>query len=73
VRAVVPATYQHWVDKAEKGSFKAAVALKCLDCCCFQRAEVAACPVRECSLWHLRPYGRRNSELAPPSRLELGD
>jgi hypothetical protein len=31
VRGVVPSAYEHWVGKAERGSFKAAIAWKCLD------------------------------------------
>ena len=55
------------VDKAERGSFKAAVALKCLDCCAFQRAEVAACEITACSLHHLRPYTARRGQAGSAS------
>lgn len=31
-----------------------AIREKCLDCCCGQREEIRACPVRGCSLWPYR-------------------
>lgn len=58
VAEVVPPEYAHHLDKARRGNVRAAIALKCLDCCCWQRAEVAACEITECSLHHIRPYGR---------------
>jgi hypothetical protein len=43
--------------KARKGNTRSLIALKCLDCCCWEKAE-AACPVTTCPLYPLRPYGR---------------
>lgn len=43
------------IEKAARGSLKAAIALKCIDCCGGQRAEVAACTIDKCSLWAFRP------------------
>ena len=34
------------------------IRLKCLDCCCWQRAEVRLCPATHCALWPYR-MGRR--------------
>lgn len=31
-----------------------AIRLKCLDCCCWNAAEVRRCPVEECPLWGYR-------------------
>jgi hypothetical protein len=59
VAEVVPERFRHWLVKAERGSYKAAAALKCLDCCAWQRGEVAECPVTACSLHYVWPYGRR--------------
>lgn len=44
------------VDKAIKGSFKAAIKLKCLDCTCGDIVEIRQCEIVECSLWAFRPY-----------------
>lgn len=41
---------------AERRSKAAAIKAKCLDCCCYQRKEVALCTVVACPLWHFRPY-----------------
>jgi hypothetical protein len=44
------------VEKAEAGSLRAAISLKCLDCTCFQPKEIADCRCVECSLFPHRPY-----------------
>jgi hypothetical protein len=44
--------------KARKGNTRSLIALKCLDCCCWEKTEVAACTVTTCPLYPLRPYGR---------------
>jgi hypothetical protein len=54
----LPAYAQAHAEKAKKGNVRALVALKCLDCCCWQKNEVAACPVTTCPLYPLRPYKR---------------
>jgi hypothetical protein len=49
--------YRGVVAKAFEGNSRAAgVKAKCLDCCAFIRAEVAACPVILCPLHAYRPY-----------------
>jgi hypothetical protein len=53
----LPSYAQAHAARAKKGNVRSLVALKCLDCCCWQRAEVAACPVTTCPLYPLRPYG----------------
>lgn len=35
-----------------------AIRAKCMDCCCYQRNEVAACPCTNCALWPYR-FGKR--------------
>jgi len=37
-----------------------AIRAKCLECCCYQRAEVRACPDKTCALWPYR-MGHRPS------------
>jgi hypothetical protein len=44
--------------KARTGNQRSLIALKCLDCSCWEKSEVAACPVATCPLYPLRPYGR---------------
>ena len=54
----IPAYAQAHALKARKGSTRSLIALKCLDCCCWEKTEVAACPVTSCPLHPLRPYKR---------------
>jgi hypothetical protein len=42
--------------KARTGNTRSLIALKCLDCCCWEKTEVGACPVTTCPLHPLRPY-----------------
>lgn len=45
------------VDKVARGSMKAAIRLKCLECANFDREEIKNCQCGDtCSLWSLRPY-----------------
>ena len=37
-------------------SLRAAINSKCLDCCCWQSAEVRKCPAEECPLYNYKPY-----------------
>ena len=46
------------VDRAIKGSFKAAIKLKCLDCTCNDIVEVRECPMVDCPLWAFRGYNK---------------
>lgn len=39
---------------AERVSRSKAIRLKCLDCCCYQAAEVRKCPAVDCPLWRFR-------------------
>jgi hypothetical protein len=50
------------VAKGEAGSLRALVDLKCLDCCCGQRAEVRDCVVVACPLFPIRPYQSKDSD-----------
>jgi hypothetical protein len=44
------------VARARRGNVRALVALKCLDCCCWQRVEIAECACTTCPLYPIRPY-----------------
>src|SRR5581483_4837330 len=54
----LPAYAHAHAAKARKGNTRSLIALKCLDCCCWKKTEVAACPVMSCPLYPLRPYRR---------------
>lgn len=56
MRREFPAEYHHFIDKAEKGSKRAAIACKCIDCMCFQREEVRLCTSFGCSNFPHRPF-----------------
>ena len=51
---------------AGKVSPREAIKAKCLDCCCWQREEVAHCTVVCCPLWRYRPFqpSRKQPHLA---------
>ena len=44
---------KHWLKLAGQAttSYRAAVELKCLDCCSWQRTEARSCEIRGCPLW----------------------
>jgi len=52
----------HWLKLAGQAttSYRAAVELKCLDCCAWQRTEARWCEIRGCPLWAVsrRIFGR---------------
>jgi hypothetical protein len=43
----------HWLKLASRAasSYRAAVELKCLDCCTWERTEARRCEIRGCPLW----------------------
>lgn len=51
----VPEQYRHLIDKIKKGSMKAALKLKCLDCSAWDIKEVRGCVCTGCSLFPFRP------------------
>jgi hypothetical protein len=52
----VPAWAQALAARARRGNVTALAHLKCAECSCWQRAEIAACPVTACPLHAVRPY-----------------
>lgn len=48
----------------ERITRKKAIRLKCLDCCCGNRAEVRSCPATGCPLWPYR-LGREDAPKYP--------
>lgn len=50
------AQWRHAVraEKVAKGSQAEAIRLKCLECCCFNAAEVEKCPIEGCALHEFR-------------------
>jgi hypothetical protein len=55
----VPQQYRgHYRKAYEAKSPMKAIRAKCLDCMCWQPAEVGRCPIIHCPLWEYR-FGRR--------------
>lgn len=54
----VPASARRLITRAFNGcaSPRQAIKAKCLDCCCYDRSEVADCRVVLCPLWRYRPF-----------------
>lgn len=48
--------YLALAKSVKKGSLKAAVKLKCIECSNFQKDEIKNCQVFTCPLWPVRPY-----------------
>lgn len=46
-----PEKYKGLAGKVSNGSMKAAIKLKCLECCCHQPKEVILCNIKSCPLW----------------------
>ena len=70
MRKGVPERFLPVIEKVEAGSRTAAVQLKCLDCCCWQTAEVRKCECFGCSLWAFRPYQGSNEVEAEEQEAE---
>ena len=64
MRSEYPKVFLPIIDRAEKGSFRAAITLKCLECSGFVRAEARQCTVTNCSLYPHRP-GAKDLEQIP--------
>lgn len=61
----VPVEFKPLAEKVAGGSLKAAVKLKCLDCCCWQMAEVRKCSMVNCPLYgFLKRDGKISEESA---------
>lgn len=63
MRKEYPKTLLPLIDRAERGSLRAAITLKCLDCSGFVRAEARNCQVTGCSLYPHRPGGKELGEI----------
>ena len=59
-----PKTCGSKIDLLAKGSRKAAIALKCLECSSFEKKEIALCTIKTCALWNFRPYRGKYKEEA---------
>ncbi|OQA06009.1 MAG: hypothetical protein BWY65_02303 [Firmicutes bacterium ADurb.Bin373] len=70
----IPTMYQGHYQKAMTGKSKTAgIKAKCLDCCCWQRIEVANCPATDCPLYPYRPYRMPRNRKTPPVMAGLKD
>lgn len=64
LRKETPKRYLPLVDKAEKGSAKACIKLKCLECSNWQSVEVKCCEIKNCPLFPIRPFQGKGKEDA---------
>lgn len=60
MRKEVPEQYQYLIEKVEKGSMKAALKMKCLDCSAWDMSEVRNCVCTGCPLFPYRPGANKN-------------
>lgn len=56
MRKATPQRFLPLVDKAEQGSMKACIKLKCLECSAWQSSEVRLCVIDHCPLYPIRPF-----------------
>lgn len=65
------------IDAGKRTSPLKAIRCKCLDCMCYQVAEIRKCPILDCSLYKFR-FGanksgaRGTSKINPTARKRLG-
>lgn len=52
-------------DRAASGSMKAAIKLKCMDCCGHEKKYVRECSSLDCALWRYRPYQAADASSEP--------
>jgi hypothetical protein len=50
------------IIKASKGSLKASIKLKCMDCVGYVRGEVKMCEMTACPNWSVRPYKDKEND-----------
>lgn len=62
LRTITPSSYLPIVDRIEKGSMKASIAWKCLECSGWRVSEVKQCAVKDCSHKPFRPYRGKPGE-----------
>lgn len=55
-----PEPIQRTIKKIKKGSLRAAIKAKCLDCSGLSKKEVRVCPVTNCPLWLVRPFQNKS-------------
>ena len=60
IPAVYRENYRKAVGLGQKPSKAEALRAKCLDCVCWERAEVRDCTSQNCPLWVHRPYATKN-------------
>ena len=73
MRKQTPERYRPLVNRAERGSMRAALALKCLDCSCWQVPEIKECAITHCPLYPYRPYQSRTGTDSEAVEVEEGD
>ena len=54
-------------------SLAAAIKAKCVQCSCWQRAEITLCKVEACALWRYRPFQGAKVEANPDVEPETNE
>lgn len=62
MRKSFPAQFLPLIERAAKGSLRAALTLKCLECSAYQRNEVRQCEVFDCPLFPHRPGSNKAAD-----------
>lgn len=68
MRTTYPSAFLPLINRAEKGSLKAALNLKCLECCSFQRVEIRNCQCPGCALY---PHRSGAAELSNLTKISI--
>jgi hypothetical protein len=66
LRKMSPKRFLPLVDKAQKGSAKACIKLKCLECSNWDSKEVKLCVIKDCPLFPIRPFQEKAKEEVTP-------
>ena len=66
-------SYRKQYDKAiNRESMRAAINSKCLNCMCWEQAEVKRCDIITCPLYPYRPYQGTDKPISPESASQHG-
>lgn len=64
----VPKSSAKILAKAARGSLRAAIRIKCMDCSGEQASEVRKCAVNDCALWSFRPFQKGKKQAVAEGR-----
>lgn len=73
LRKKTPKRWQKTVDRAEKGSLRAALTLFCLECVGYEVVEIKKCSCIDCPIFPHRPYKAKLGEPVIDDETEIID